>query len=137
MNNLSKIFASLLLISVPLLSSCSTKTIIPRVIEETKPSYDGNKQDSGLISAGPDGAIVTESFVARYDALVRTYGAEPEFLPPIELGSGVSEVSPEDQLKHQDRGRVYLLSKQALVRFIKMNQWRKMGRTPVKSKESN
>jgi hypothetical protein len=133
MKNLFKIFAVWLAISV-CVTSCATKTVIPAVVENTQPSFDGNKQDSGLISISIAGAIVTEGFVARYEALIATYGSEPEFLPPVTARQGISDAPPADQEANRDRGRVYLMTNQALANFIKMNQWKKMGRVPTPKK---
>ena len=114
------------------LVSCSTHdtSVRPVAVVDTKPSYDGNKQDSGIIKITEEGVIVTQRFVDRYDALINTYGAEPDFLPPLVCGQGVEVAPKELQEKYLDRGTIYLMEKQALVRFIKMNQWRKMAKEP-------
>jgi hypothetical protein len=119
------------------LVSCSTHntSVRPVAVVDTKPSYDGNKQDSGIIKITEEGIIVTQRFVDRYDALVNTYGAEPDFLPPLVCGQGVEVASKELQEKYPNRGTIYLMEKQTLVHFIKMNQWRKMAKEP-KTKET-
>lgn len=131
MKKLSMICAGLLASNLVLPSCVSTKTVIPEVVQDTKPSFDGNKQDSGLISVSDSGAIVTQRFVDRYDAMIGVYGDEPDFLPPLKPGQGVSEAPKEEQKKNSNRGQVYLMSREALVHFIKMNQWRKMGKEPT------
>lgn len=137
MKKLLMICASLLVSSLVLPSCISTKTVIPEVIQDTKPSFDGNKQDSGLISVSESGAIVTQKFIERYDAMIGIYGDELDFLPPLKPGEGVSEAPKEEQEKNSSRGQVYLMSREALVNFIKMNQWRKAGREPVIKKSES
>jgi len=133
MKRVLMICASLLVNDV--LVSCSTKTVIPVVIKDTKPSFDGNKQDSGLISVSDAGAIVTQRFVDRYNALIGAYGDEPEFLPPLVENQGVVPAPAAEQERNADRGQIYLMEKGTLVHFIRMNQWRKAGREPTVKKD--
>lgn len=106
------------------------------VTPDVKPSFDGNKQDSGLLLVDAQGALVTERFLARYDDLVRTYGTDHSLTTPWAVGTGVSLATEHEASTYPDRGKVYRLTKQALVTFIQFNQWRKAGRphpTPIKN----
>lgn len=105
------------------------------VTPDVKPSFDGNKQDSGLLLVDTQGALVTERFLARYDDLVRIYGADHSLTTPWVVGTGVSPATEQEAGLYLDRGKIYRLTKQALVTFIQFNQWRKAGRqhpTPPK-----
>lgn len=133
MKNLSKICAVFLLSSA-LLCSCSllkADPIIPVPPKDQKASFDGNAQDSGIVEATAEGFIVTARFVDRYNAMIDTYGSEPEFLPPLVKNTGVTPAPADIAAKHPTRGPLSLMSKQAMVWFIKLNQWRKMGRVPA------
>lgn len=132
------------LLSSLLFASCSSKPKPPPVIRveakdivipDVAPSYDGNKRDSGLLVVDANGALVTEGFLVRYDDLVRTYGADHSLTTPWVVGTGVIPATEQEAALYPDRGKIYRLTKQALVTFIQFNQWRKAGRphpTPPK-----
>lgn len=130
MKNPSKIFAALLLSSA--LFSCSSghDIVRPTLQADTQPSFDGDTQDSGLIEISNGIALVSSRFVDRYNAMVLSYGAEAEFMPPLQASDGVTPASAQQCARHPTRGPLFLMTPQALVNFIKMNQWRKMGRVP-------
>jgi hypothetical protein len=118
-----------------LLVSCTpfkgAEPVIPTVQQEKQASFDGNKQDSGIIEVTPAGFVVTPRFVDRYNAMIDMYGKEPEFLPPLARDLGVLAAPDDIAVRHQDRGAVKVMSNQAMTTFVKLNQWRKMGRVPA------
>lgn len=82
-------FAALLVASL-FLVGCQTKplTYIPPPIVETQPSWDGDKQNSGLIDyVDGIGFIITESAASRYTALTAKYGSN--LIPPVKIGEGL------------------------------------------------
>lgn len=127
-----KIFAALLLSSTFVLSvSGCSQTVRPQPEPDRHASFDGGHDDSGLIQISGGVALVTSRFVERYNAMIEVYGSEPEFLPPLVKDYGVTPASGKDMADHPGRGTLYLMTNEALVKFIKMNQWRKMGRVPA------
>lgn len=113
-----------------LASSCSLferlPPVEPPVPEQTQPSFDGNKQDSGLILVDAQrGALVTSRFIERYDALVERYGKDPRHALPVKKRQGVTPVDVDMAMQYQDRGGVYWLDHASLLLFIRMNQWRR------------
>lgn len=113
-----------------LLSSCelwrSAPPPAPAVPVQVQPSFDGSKQDSGIILVDAQhGALVTARFIARYDALVERYGRDPRHALPVSPRQGVSPVDVGTAVLHQDRGAVFWLDHAGLAAFIRMNQWRK------------
>lgn len=133
MKNLSAIFAIFLLSS---LCSCSShpEVVRPEPQTDKHASFDGDAQDSGLIEMSNGVALVSAHFVERYNAMIQAYGAEAEFMPALKENEGIAPASAEQQACHPTRGPLSLMSAHALVNFIKMNQWRKMGRVPATKK---
>lgn len=134
MNKLSTIFAAILLSSAPIGCRSYPEVVRPHVVTPQAPSFDGNHQDSGLLEITPMGALVTLHFQSRYNALIDVYGDEPDFAPHLIHDQGVTRASESDMKRYPDRGPLFVLQKEALVNFIKMNQWRKMGKTPTNKK---
>jgi hypothetical protein len=133
MKKLSTIFAIFLLSS---LCSCSShpEVIRPQPQVDEQASFDGDAQDSGLVEMSNGVALVSAHFVERYNAMIQVYGTEAEFMPALKEGDGVTPASAEQLARHPTRGSLSLMSARALVNFIKMNQWRKMGRVPAAKK---
>ncbi len=133
---LSKIFSVALLSNIPLLLACtSDKAVVrPTPQQDQQASFDGDAQDSGLIEMSNGTALVSAHFVERYNAMVGVYGAEPEFMPALKQDEGVMPAPPAHSARHPTRGPLFLMTSRALVNFIKMNQWRKMGRVPAAQK---
>lgn len=101
-----------------IVSSC-IHTTAPELVEAAVASYDGNEQNSGVIASTPSGFIVTDNFRLRYNALIATYGAD---LPtPATVDSGIAPIGP-------DR---WLITKQRMIDFLTMNQWRRAGLKPL------
>jgi hypothetical protein len=88
-------------------------TTVPKPVEAHEASYDGNEQNSGVLSVNPNGYVVTAHFRDRYLALVATYGRD--FKPPIDSTLGVMDL--HDGTYHFDRQRmVYFLEMAAMNR---------------------
>ena len=83
---------ALLLTATAFLSSCGTVT--PPVARASVASFDGGKQNSGVLGANlnPDGSIASLRITAnarnRYNSLVAKYGGQ--FLPPLKLDDGIT-----------------------------------------------
>ena len=74
--------ALMLILALALFTGCVSQTVRPVDIKPKAASFDGNKQDSGLIAVTPTGALVTAHARDRYNALIAVYGQDKEFLPP-------------------------------------------------------
>jgi hypothetical protein len=98
---------------VMLCASC-TSTVIREPIVASQPSWAGNSQNSGVLSVDDSGAIVTDGFVERYNALVRVYGNR--FTPPVAEYDGITL-----------DGGWWRIDNEHLVKMWQMNQWRKSG----------
>lgn len=95
-------------------------TVAPSAIVSKEASFDGNVANSGIVDAVPgEGFIVTTHWIERYDGLLGKYG--PRLTPPIASGNRVGFTEKD--------GRIYITS-EVLVRFIRLNQWRKAEQTP-------
>lgn len=111
-----------------LLVSCKHPNPGPHVSNNpsTEASWDGVTQNSGVISLWPQNARgsavqgfrVTTGFRARHNALIAKYGRR--FTPPIVPDQGMTPF-PDD---------TWLISQQAMVWFMDMNQWQRNGVPP-------
>lgn len=98
----------------------------PAIPVQKEASWDGNHQDSGLLLVNPDkGALVTVSFVDRYNAMALVYHNDPRNVPPVEVGDGVTAATPAEMAPYPNRGQLYWMTQQALAKMIEMNTWRK------------
>lgn len=120
---------AVLLANSSLVSCKADKTIRPIAVIDVAPSYDGNIQDSGIISVANNGVTVTQRVIDRYVALVAIYG--DEFTPSLDPQLGFEKIINDSP---SNRGQLYLMEKRTLVCFIKMNQWKKMAKEPSKKK---
>lgn len=102
------------------LSGC-VGTVTPKKVYSQSASYDGNDQNSGVLSISKDGGIVTGDWRARYNALIVKYGRS--LTSPI--------TSPDAGLMIQPDG-TYHATLQTMVNMAVMNDWRRMGRAPLK-----
>lgn len=109
------VLAVLAIVSVVATAGCA---VVPRAVESSEASFDGNAQNSGVVMSTAAGFVVTDRFRARYNAMIVTYGAD--FRPPLAIDAGVSPIG-------EDR---WLITKQAMVDFLTMNAWRKAGLKP-------
>ena len=105
----------LILALVLALASGCANTVAPERVNATAPSFDGNEQTSGVISINPNGAVVTDHFRFRYNALVSTYGKD--FTPPLKADAGIIVIT---------KGR-WLIDRQHLAQFLEMNAWHRAG----------
>ncbi len=94
-----------------LLTACGT--IRPDVVESKSPSWDGSKQNSGLISDAKGSMIVTPHWRDRYNALAKIYGGN--FKPAVTANEGITPAT---------EGNFYA-NHFARVHFFVMNAWDK------------
>jgi hypothetical protein len=99
------------------LSGCAS-TVSPDRISADAASYDGNAQNSGIISANALGYVVTAHFRDRHNALVALFGRD--FSPPLTPDAGLTEIT-------SDR---WLIDRQHLSQFLEMNAWNRAGLKP-------
>ena len=99
------------------LSGCAG-TVTPDRISAAAASYDGNEQNSGIISVNQLGYVVTGHFRDRHNALVALFGRD--FLPPLTPDAGLTEIT-------SDR---WLIDRQHLSQFLEMNAWNRAGLRP-------
>ena len=99
------------------LSSCGT--VAPDRVTSAAASFDGNEQNSGIISANANGYVVTNHFRDRYNALVSTYGRD--FTVPIKPDSGLHRITDE----------TWLIDRQHLVQFLEMQAWARAKSAPT------
>jgi len=107
-----------------LLSSCGT--VIPDPVTSSAASFDANEQNSGIIAATPTGYLVTPHFRDRYNQLIAIYG--PAFTPRLEADAGLVRAPSEALAKEDPIAGQYIIDRQHLVYFVRMNIWHKMGR---------
>lgn len=92
-----------------------TGTVTPDPVSATQASFDGGAQTSGIITSADGGYVITARARERYNALIETYGAK--WSPAIGQDYGCTPYFDGQ----------YFLTNEALVKFLTMNQWRKMG----------
>lgn len=91
-------------------------TVIPQTVTSSQASFDGQEQNSGFVGYAPDGRmIVTEYWRDRYNALIEHYAGRMTVPPKPDFG-----------LTPMPNGQ-WLVTNQAQVNFLTMNQWRKQG----------
>ncbi len=93
-------------------------TVTPKVVTSTQASFDGNEQNSGVISVQPNGYVVTAHFRDRYNALIADYGTA--FTPPLSHDAGIARLTDY----------TWLIDREHMIKMIEMNTWRKSGRKP-------
>lgn len=114
MRTLHRILGTLFLIGFWLVLPfvlCSCSTIIPKTVDPVVASYDGNEQNSGVISSNANGYVVTAHFRDRYNALVAVYGRD--FTVPVKADDGMSPID----------ARTWLIDRQHLAQFLEMQAW--------------
>jgi hypothetical protein len=99
------------------LTACGT--VKPERVTSAAASYDGNEQNSGIISANANGYVVTNHFRDRYNALVGIYGRD--FTSPVKADSGLQRITDE----------TWLIDRQHLVQFLEMQAWARAKSTPT------
>lgn len=95
-------------------------TVTPDSVSARHASFDGQAQNSGILKLVPGGAVITPRARDRYNGLVVVYGGE--FTPALRPDHGVTERIDGD----------YDITTEGLQKFIVMNQWKRMGRSPGK-----
>jgi hypothetical protein len=98
------------------LAGCGT--VIPNTVPSSAASFDGNDQNSGIISASADGYVVTTHFRDRYNALIATYGRD--FAVPLRVDDGLT-----------NNGQ-WVIDRQHLSQFLEMSAWSRAGLQPTK-----
>lgn len=95
-----------------LLIGCGT--VIPKPVQANVASYDGDVQNSGLVSLtnsnGVMVAIITPHARDRYNGLIAIFGTN--FIPPITLDAGITPAPPN-----------FRIDAEHLVDFMRMNRW--------------
>lgn len=94
-------------------SSCQankTQTVIPTNVVDVSPGWDGNEQNSGLITYIENkGFLITENAANKYIFLTEKYGS---FLaPPVKKGEGL-----------QEEGQYFILTNQYMSTFVYLSQ---------------
>lgn len=115
--DVTAIFAALIIIIsiFGLISSgcgCTT-TVIPKTVESSIPSWDGTNQNSGFIGFEGNSGKITLLARDRYNALIAIYGKR--FVPPLTPDYGTQS--------HIDGN--FIITAEALSKFIQMNRWHK------------
>lgn len=100
-------------------SEAGCSTVTPDKVESHEASYDGNAQNSGVISSNANGYVVTAHFRDRYNELVGTYGRD--FKPALVKDAGMLNFSDG----------TFLIDKQHMVQFLEMNAWLRAGLKPA------
>lgn len=119
-NNTARL-GQILLLAVTLLTAASigpvgcTTTIAPRVVESSKPSWDGTNANSGFVGFSGEHGIITPHARERYNGLIEIYGRR--FVPPVAKDYGITPGTDGN----------YLITPHALTYFTAMNRWRKAG----------
>jgi hypothetical protein len=108
----------LILALVLALASGCASTVTPDRVTAAAPSFDGNEQTSGVLSLNANGAVVTDHFRYRYNALVATYGQD--FTPPLKGDAGFTAITSSR----------WLIDRQHLSQFLEMNAWHRAGLKP-------
>jgi hypothetical protein len=120
------------LLSLFVFSSCSVRqqTVVPRAIVSTEASFDGNVQNSGIIKYDEHGFIVSAHWLERYDAMLARFG--DKLFPAIKPGDriGIDSLPPSSAVASAKEDLNYRVSQQVMVRFTRMNQWRKAEQGP-------
>jgi hypothetical protein len=99
------------------LSGCAGTVSADR-ISAAAASYDGNDQNSGILSVNALGYLVTAHFRYRYNALIETYGRD--FSPPLTPDAGLTEITSAR----------WMIDRQHLAQFLEMNAWHRANLKP-------
>lgn len=111
-----------------LLNACAVRqqTVVPKAIVSTEASFDGESQNSGIVKFDEHGFIVTAHWMERYDGMLSKFGGRftPAVMPGDRIGVEVFQPSNLSQLP------TFRISQQVMVRFTRMNGWRKAEAGP-------
>ncbi len=106
----------LILLGFLIFPGCSAFTVIPTHTGSSA-SFDGNARNSGFLGYNPDGSgTITPAARDRYNTLVGLY--ENMFTPHLVADFGITPIAGSTNFN---------ISAEAIVDFIRMNQWRRDG----------
>lgn len=100
-------FVSTLLV----LSLATGCTVAPKPVDSHLPSFDGNAMNSGVLSVGPAGYVITLGARDRYLALVAIYGSR--FKPALTGSEGIAA----------NVDNTFTIDRQHMVDFVQMSTW--------------
>jgi len=125
----SKTHLCLILIVTLGMNGCvsAPKPVVPQAIAATAPSFDGSHADSGVVGTTGEEFIISEYARSRYNSLVLKYGKSAEFIVPIQADAGLHDAPAALVSKHA-RGKLYLMSAEAMTNFVRMSRWHREGR---------
>lgn len=110
-----KITLHCLLLITSTLVGCTT-VVPPDLSPSPTVAFDGGEQTGGVIDVLPGGGfVVTAHLRDRYNSLIAKYGNQ--FVPALVPDHGIA----------RSDGR-WTMTPEAMVDFITMNQWFRMGR---------
>lgn len=121
---------TLLLCLVLAMSGC-TGTVTPAAPRPAAASYDGNYRDSGILAIDQNGAMITAHARDRYNGLIAIYGKDPQFSGALVPDFGITPADPYIITARQ-RGPLFMLSKEGIVYFSRLNRLRRLSTIPTK-----
>ena len=90
---------------------CGCGTVSQKVNEPPAPSWDGSKQNSGLVADVSASMTVTPHWRDRYNALIAAYGSQ--FKPALMPDEGITATD----------GASFYANHFARIHFFEMNLW--------------
>lgn len=106
------------LIAILTLAGCGSP-IVPHQVQSNVASFDGNEQNSGFLGWVDGMGKITRRARDRYNGLIVVYGRD--FNPPLGADYGVSD----------NHDGTYLITKEALNKFLEMSAWKRASLVPV------
>jgi len=101
-------------------------TVVQHPVPSQQASFDGNDQNSGVISKSSDGFVITSNFRDRYNVLIETYSnsklqdGTPLFIPPIKKDFGIKPNSDG----------TFTINKQAMVVMVQLSSMKRRAFKP-------
>ena len=119
-----------------LLVASGCGTVIPKTVQANVASYDGDAQNSGLLSTTTNstgevtGAIITMHARDRYNALIVIYSTN--FYPALKFDAGITPLKlPSFIIVGKPPPlQTYSIDAEHLVDFMRMNRWHKAAAPP-------
>lgn len=109
---------SLALLFLAFLPAACTSTIVPHEVESKTASFDGNVQNSGFLGFDVEGsARITANARGRYNSLIEIYGRDAKLV--------------KDQGLSPNSDGSWSITKECLVKFLEMSDWKRAGLQPV------
>ena len=112
------------LFCILLLAGCMT--VVQSPVRSNEASFDGNEQNSGVISKVSDGFVVSANFRDRYNILIETYSntklqdGTPLFIPNIKKDFGI---------KPNNDG-TFTINKQGMVIMVQLSSIKRRAFKP-------